>query len=130
MKLSHKTILELAYAHGNLDGVKDTSFKFSAKVRYSLSKNHRILKSRSEDINKVRTGLIRELTEEGAIKDGSPEMAKFEKAYTEFLELEEDIPNIMQFNLSDLNLETNQIPVSTLSALGPLLIEEEPLTAK
>lgn len=124
MKLTHKVIIELATAHQQLDGSKEGNYKFSAKIRYALAKNLRLLKGRSEDINKVRTGIIRGISPVEAIKDNSPELREFESQYSTFLDTEEDIPNLMQFTLSELNLDSNPIPVSVLSYLSPLIIEE------
>lgn len=123
MKLTHRAVIELVAAHSALDGSKDNSYKFASKVRYSLSKNLRLLQTRAADIDKERTKIVEDVSPNGPIKPETPEMKEFQNRYFAFLQEEDDIPNLMQLKLEDLNLDSNQIPITVLAALGHILVE-------
>lgn len=130
MILTHKAILELVVAHQNLDGTKENAYKFAPQARYGLAKNLRILRSRTEDINKVRAGLADELSKEmGDKKPDTPEFKalekEFDERYKQFLDATEEIANLMKIKFVDLNLDQNQIPVTVLAALSPIILEDD-----
>ena len=130
MTLTRKQIPSLLDALMNLDGDPKAPFKYSPKVRYSLAKNLRILTTKFQDIEKVRLGLIRELAPGTfEIQKGTPEAVAFSQKWEEF-ESGEEPCNTLRFTLSDLNLDTNQIPIAALAKLGPLLIEDDESPAK
>lgn len=128
MKLPHKTVIELTDALSRLDGVSpDTPYKFGPKVRYSLAKNLRILRRKVEDIDKARVALVREIWPggDGAKKDkDSAEFERFSSQWQAFLESEEDVDGLMRFQFGELQLDINNIPVTVLASLGPLILEE------
>lgn len=126
MELTRRQITELSQAHASLDGSKEGTYKFSAKTRYSLAKNLRLLRGKAMDINKVQNDFIRERVPHGTEppKSGTAEFEKLDKELTAFQEETESIPGLMKFPLADLQLDLNPIPVTVLCYLGPIIVED------
>lgn len=126
MNLQHKTVIELVGALSKLDGAGESTYKFSAKTRYSLAKNLRILRGKVEDYDKVRVGIVRAVWPNGATPDkkDTAEWDRFSAEWQNFLEATEEIENLMRFQFGELNLDVNPIPVTVLASLGALIIEE------
>ena len=123
--LTRRQIIELNNAHQQLDGPKDSPFRFSAKVRYNLAKNLRILRDRAEDIHKVQTAVIREVVPPGTkAEPGSPQYVEVEAKLAEFLAGTEDVNGLLSLTLADLQLDLNSVPISVLCALAPLVKED------
>ncbi len=99
------------------------AYDFTGKVRWNLSKNASILQRKLEGFDKVRNDLVDQISEgKGVIKpDETEKMQKFEKELLSVLTLEEEIDGILAISFDDFNLSKNQIPVSVLSALEPIV---------
>lgn len=119
----NREIVDLAFAHQNLDGVKDDVYKFTPKIRYRFSRNLGKLKSRSQAINRTRTGLLREL---GVTKDTDAGYPEFERRWDEFLSENSEPIDLHRIALADLNLDANQIPITVLNKLSGVIIDDEP----
>lgn len=130
MILQHGQIASLLDAHLNLDGSPDAPSKFTAKTRYSLAKNTRILTTRMKDIEKARQGIVRVLAPTTFnVKKDTPEAVEFTKQWEKFEQETEDVENLMRFTIAELNLDVNPIPIAVLSKLGPVIIEDEPASS-
>lgn len=124
MIIQHKLILELADALSRLDGAGDTPYKFGPKTRYALAKNLRLLRSKAEDMDKARVGIVREIWPNGGAVKDTPEFDRFSEQWNVLLNSTEEIPGLMKFQFGELQLDINSIPVTVLANLGPLIIEE------
>ena len=125
MRLTNSQIISLGEAHLNLDGTPEKPFEFTAKFRYALAKNLRLIQQRVRDIELARVRIVVEVNPKNEKLDPNSEQGQlFEKRYEELLQAEVDIPNLMGIKLSELNLEKNPIPIRVLSALGPILTED------
>ena len=133
-----KTLLEINAALSLLDGtptiVKGENgadktviipYQFSGKVRWGLSKNLNILKRISEDFTKARDAIIQDVSGgTGRIEpDNEAAIKTLNEKIAEVFATEEDTKGLLTLSLEGLNLDTNQIPVSILSALEPIIAE-------
>jgi hypothetical protein len=132
MILTRRQVISVLDAHLNLDGSADRPSKFAPKTRYALAKNIRLLTSRFEDLEKVKTGMIRELAPTTfKIEKDSPEAVAITKQWEAFQDADtEDFPNLMRFTLAELNLDVNDLPIVVLAKLGPVIIEDADVPAK
>jgi hypothetical protein len=122
MKHTRKVWTTLAFVLRELE--KDSSYKFSAKARYALAKNLRLVSSFHEDCEKARVNLVRGLLTEGVeLKPGTPEHDKFVEQYNAFMSEEEEIPGVLVIDFKELDLEKNQIPVNLLADLMSIVTE-------
>lgn len=126
MQFTRQQITELAQAHALLDGPKDAPFKFSAKVRYSLAKNLRIFRTRTDDVIQARNQFVRSHVPPGekTPEQGTPEFEKLDTELRAFLQESEEVDGVMKLTLNDLQLDLNPVPISVLCALGPLVVED------
>lgn len=133
-----KTLLEINAALSVLDGtptiVKGENgtektvtvpYQFSGKVRWGISKNLNVLKRISEDFSKTRDSLISDVS--GGIGRIEPEneaaIKLFNEKIAEVFTTEEDTKGLLSLPFEGLNLDVNQIPVSILAALEPIIAE-------
>lgn len=125
--LTRKQVLSVLDALLNLDGPQSAPFKYGAKTRYKLAKAVRLLSSRFEDMEKVRLGIIRELSPSTfSLPKDDPKNVEYTKRWEAFLDAEpEEIDGLGKFTLAELNLETNELPIAVLAKLGPVLIDDE-----
>lgn len=125
--LSRKQVMSVLDALLNLDGPANSPFKYGAKTRYKLAKAVRILSGRFEDLEKVRAGIIRELSPSTfQLSKDDPKNVEYTKRWEAFLdEAPEEVDGLGKFTLAELNLETNELPIAVLAKLGPILIEDE-----
>jgi hypothetical protein len=126
MKLSRRKIPSLLDALMNMEGPPANPSKFTPKVRYALAKNVRLLNTRFEDMEKARSGLIRQLAPVTLkIEKDTPESIQFSNTWEAFLDAEEeDFPGMIRFTVGELNLDVNSLPIVVLAKLGPILIED------
>lgn len=102
----------------SLDGDKINGFRFTGKVRYAIAKNIMLLSRHAEAIEETRIKLIRGASPETyELKPGTPEAKAFTDAFEEFMSETVEVSGIIKVNLEDVDLDTNQIPVSALSSL-------------
>ena len=102
----------------SLDGDKVAGFRFTGKVRYAIAKNIMLLSRHAEAIEETRIKLIRGVSPETyELKPGTPEAKAFTDEFEKFLSESVEITNVIKVNLEELDLDTNQIPVSSLSVL-------------
>jgi hypothetical protein len=121
MKLTRRTVINLADAHLSLERSSEHTFKFSGKTRYKIAKNTRILRGVSEDISKKRDEFIFKHNPTGKIEQGAPERTAFNEDYSAYLEA-----NVLHYTLEELDLDTNQIPNNVLAGLLDLVLEQVP----
>jgi hypothetical protein len=125
MKLTRRTVIDLADAHISLEQSSERTFKFSGKTRYKIAKNTRILRGVSQDISKKRDEFIFKHSPTGKIEQGTPERTAFTEEYSAYLDESVDV-NVLTYNLDELDLDTNQIPNSVLPGLLDLVLEQVP----
>lgn len=133
-----RTLLEINAALSALDGtptvVKGENgvektvivpYQFSGKVRWGISKNLNVLKRVSEDFSKTRDALINEVSNgTGRIEPENEAAIKLlNSKVAEVFATEEDTKGLLSLPFDGLNLDTNQIPVSILAALEPIIAE-------
>ena len=125
MKLTRRTVINLADAHLSLERSSEHTFKFSGKTRYKIAKNTRILRGASEDISKKRDEFIFKHNPTGKIEQGAPERTAFNEDYSAYLD-EQVETNVLHYTLEELDLDTNQIPNNVLAGLLDLVLEQVP----
>lgn len=102
----------------SLDGDKTTGFRFSGKTRYAIAKNIMLLARHAEAIEDTRIKLIRGISPETyELKPGTPEAKAFTDEFERFMSEQVEVANVLKVNLEELDLDNNQIPVSSLSSL-------------
>lgn len=125
MKLKNLQIIELRNALQQID-----AFKFSALIRYSLAKNLRRLSETVADLNIVHKKMGEErkmwrFDEKGAkITDSAEVLNDFKLEWNKLMEVETEIV-LTPITLKDLDLENNAIPITTISFIDCIIIEEK-----
>ena len=137
MKLKNKDVADIAQALKLLDGNEKREYKFTTKTRMNIARKLRIAVAHAEDMEKVRTDLIKthKLGKIKQDKDGKDvgadtqaELQEYNDAWREFMRQESEI-EIGKFLLKDLDLETNSaMPPTMIAALLPIITEDEPAT--
>ena len=128
-QVKNKVIVATTHALRVLDGNEKERFKFSGTFMYAMSKNIRRLTEITEDLEKSRQALVRKhdlgkkKNEKGQIvKDDVDVLQRFQDEYDALMDQESEVV-VTKFKLGELNLETNNIPISALAALGWLILE-------
>jgi hypothetical protein len=97
----------------------------SASLRLRLAANLTILEAAAKNVEGVRVSTIQEITKKAGIaeiKPGSPEYDEFQRQYAELLEgPAPGTEALARIKASELKLDVNDIPVTVLSALAPIL---------
>lgn len=112
------------------------------EARYHVRKNMTILTRELDEFSKVRQDIIDEMAPEGnpkLIDDNPVLLTKFRRRIDEERRRVRDIPGLLQFKLSLLNVGDdteanikagkNPIPEDVLVALEPFIIDDSPLPA-
>lgn len=110
-------------AEGALSKIVIVPYKFGGKARWAIVKNLGILKRYVDDFGKSRDALINELSSGAGLiqEDDHQTIAKLNQGLTEILETEQEVSGLLKLSEDSLNLDQNQIPVTTLLVLTPLL---------
>jgi hypothetical protein len=105
---------------GDRQSVVTVPYKFGPGFRWALATDWTALQPIAEAYQKAARAEAGELSPGGAIKDGTPEAKKFAEADA-ILQAKEQTVNIVRLKLSEFALEKNDIPISALSALSPII---------
>jgi hypothetical protein len=133
MKLKNREISTIAQALRLLDGNDKKEYKFAWRTRVSVAKKMRIAAEYAADMEKVRLDLVdkhqvgkSKTNDAGEVVacDTPEDVRAYNKEYNSFLDAEVEI-EIGKFLMKDLDLETNSIPMGVLSALLPIITDEE-----
>jgi hypothetical protein len=121
MLLKNLLIEEVVNGIKALDGTKEQRFKFKATTLYSLAKNLRRLVDAANDLNEAR---MKSVKANGLDLDPkNPEkLIKFQDEWRDLMRGETEIV-LTLIGLSELNLEENNIPVTSLAGLAPIIKE-------
>lgn len=136
LNLSVKEIIALQNALSSLDGEQKVvatenggsktvliPYQFGGKTRWAIVKNMGILKKHVENFSKARDALINEISAgTGVIKETDEQsIEKLNRGLSEILEAQQSVNNLSVLSEDSLNLDVNQIPVTTLTVLTPLI---------
>lgn len=122
LKLSNLDPLYKALSE--LDG--NPPFKFSAKLTWNKARNLSTLGKRLELLGKTRNDMIKPMLSDGQNEIPKERIPEFVFAWSEMMEVEEDIPLLtldpQGLNIfdPDSNPEGNVIPATVLERLMPL----------
>lgn len=113
----------------------------SAALRLRIARNISALTELAKAIDDQRIGVIREILKtmpkdkdgkeptSDILKPGMPEFDRLDKAYKEMLGDVASV-NLARIRTSELRLDRNEISVTVLSALDPILDDDTPVPAK
>ncbi len=104
----------------------------SGTLRIKVAKNIAILAENERAVESARQSIIKEILAKGdpdkdgkpptSIQPGTPEFDLFQRQYQQALDaLASGTADLMRFKSSELKLERNEIPVTALAALSPIL---------
>jgi nitroreductase len=133
-KITNAQALSMLQALRNLDGrmviVKETPvmqpWDFgSGTLRLRIAKNVSALVAVEKAIDDARIGIVKEQMKGGVdqIKPGTPEFDAFQKQYADMLNAPAQV-ELARIRASELKLDKNEIPVTALSALEPILDDD------
>jgi hypothetical protein len=105
---------------GDRQSVVTVPYKFGPGFRWALATDWTALQPIAEAYQKAARAEAGELSPGGAIKDGSPEAKKFAEADA-MLQAKEQTVSIVRLKLNEFALDKNDIPISALSALSPII---------
>lgn len=106
-------------------------YKFSGKTSWNLVKNKNILKRYTDDYTEVNDKLIRRISGAESINKEDPAQVKeYTDETKKLLETEEDVKGILKIKLSELNLDTNHIPISILELLSTIVEDDSTVENK
>ena len=133
MKMKLQQVRNLATAFSMLDGSAKVinnekvlePYVFSAKARWNIVKNLRILNVFVTDFNNARDALIKQISNGNNEIDSKnqEQMAEYLNGLSEINLQEVEVNGILPIKLEELNLDKNQIPSSILAELGDLINE-------
>jgi hypothetical protein len=145
VKIKGSDLLELGRGLGDLDGCfkvvtdprtgKDEkvaiAYEFTGKVRFAIARNLTAVKPALEALAKAKQAIGEEVAGKGVteIKGDSPALAAFNRKWAEVLN-EPITVDLAKLTESDLNLDRNGIPGTTLTALQPVIVELAPALAQ
>lgn len=99
-------------------------YVFSAKTRWNISKNLRIVNQFVTTFNETRDGLIKQISGGAQIDDTNKEhFSKFLEGIKQIDNQEEEVSGLLKLSFEDLNLEKNQIPSTVLALLDKILVD-------
>ena len=116
MKLTTLQALEMLNGLNQLESPK--VLKLSAGTRWKLTRNLRKLSPIGEDFETSKKKLIAQFKPDAT--DG--DRLGFERAAGELLKIEVEVP-LQEIGLVELDLEKNDVPVTTLARLGEMVKE-------
>jgi hypothetical protein len=136
-KLKVQDVISLSAALRNLDGhmvvVKDTTIMIpwdfgSGSLRLRIANNISILDAAARTVEESRQAIVKEIAKKGnltEIKPGTPEFDEFQKQYGEILASPAPgTQDLARIKASELRLDKNEIPVTVLSALKPIMDDD------
>lgn len=92
---------------------EEKSLKLDLPVRMKLVRNMRLVREASRDIGKVKDNLIRSHGNKDSITPEDEGWEEFQSQYDALMELDTHI-ELQPVELSDLNPEENQLPLSVI----------------
>jgi hypothetical protein len=102
------------------------AYEFTGKVRFAIARNLTAIKPAIEALAKAKQAIGEEIGGKGATDiKGDAAIAAFNKKWNEVLN-EPVTVDLQRLTESDLNLEKNQIPGTTINALAPIIVELAP----
>ncbi len=95
----------------------------SGVLRLAIADDIAVLSKLEAATEKARVGIIREITKGGdRVQAGTPEMVEFQRQYDDLNAAPfSGVDALSKIDAKALNLDVNEIPVTTLSALTPIL---------
>ena len=126
MKITTRSALRLVAALQSFDllteapGGEKTPFKIEGQVRLKMARNISRLQEIVQAYQKTRNGFIYTLAEPGQTQVKPENLGEFERQDDALLSVVNDV-ELLRIAESELQLEVNAVPVSTLAALMPLL---------
>lgn len=106
-------------------------YKFAGKTSWNLVKNKNILKRYNDDYTEVNDQLIRRISGAESINKEDPVQVKeYTDETKKLLETEEDVKGILRIKLSELNLDTNHIPISILELLSTIVDDDNAVSTE
>jgi hypothetical protein len=137
IKLKGDEVIELNRGLAELDGAfkvvtdprtgKDekvpVAYEFSGKVRFAIARNLTAIKPVIDSLAKTKQAIGEEIAGKGVIEvKGEAAVAAFNRKWGDALK-EPVTVDLQRLTESDLNLDRNQIPGTTINALQPIVVE-------
>jgi hypothetical protein len=129
MLLKNSEIVQLDTALKQLDGCNQIAadgskvfvpFKLGVKAQYAILKNKRVTEPLVADLQKLKQTMFDAIAVDGKVQSDDPAYLKFMRDFDGILADSQEVA-LHQFAVSELNLESNTISPSILSALMPVL---------
>jgi len=125
MQLKISTIQDIRWAIRQLSGANQKTneplFKFASRVKRDLVKNLNAMKLVLEPTDEAQKEFeLRRL----CVCTDPVKVAELEREFRPLLQEVVEIP-LISFRYGDFNIDTNNIPETVLSALQPILLEDE-----
>ncbi len=135
IKLQRNKIYALHGALNSLDrvdnpnGEKKDKISFNTATTYALYKNLKNVTKAFEDYEKMRNAVVRKYLKDGETTLDKDAGEKATKEWNEFAEAEDTI-ELFKVKFSDLQVEKNKIPLSTLVALSDIVEDDSDLESQ
>jgi hypothetical protein len=91
-------------------------------LRMIIADDLKVLSTVEASAEAAKQAIVKDVFKGQQPKDGTPEMAEFSKQYGELLKAPANIPGIAKIDRKDLRLDVNEIGVTVLQALDPILL--------
>lgn len=135
IKLQRNKIYALHGALTSLDRVdnpnsdKKDKISFNTATTYALYKNLKNVTKAFEDYEKMRNAIVRKYLKDGETTLDKEAGEKATKEWNEFAEADDSI-ELFKVKFSDLQVEKNKIPLSTLVALSDIVEDDSDLESQ